>query len=197
MERKALYHGYKELLKEEEEVEFSIPVVEQSEFGKDINFLVKARNKTDHSSAVRGSITCTAVAYTGRVLKQVDKLSVDSRVAKDKTATFTLKVDGSIFSQYPREKVYLKFTVVLAVTGTSQVFSEQLFIGPDPPKVRVQAPKQLELGAEGKVSVEFTNPLPFKMSDVTVTVECDELLESEDGRIRGTHLLLLCIFVHA
>ena len=40
-----------------------------------------------------------------RVLKEVEKLRVDSRVAKGKTEVFQMNVDGSVFSEYPGTKV--------------------------------------------------------------------------------------------
>ena len=67
MERKALYHGYKQLLKEEEQVEFTVPEVER-EFGRDVEFhvCVKGKSTTEGGVAlIKGSITCAAVSYTG------------------------------------------------------------------------------------------------------------------------------------
>ena len=40
-----------------------------------------------------------------RVLKEVEKLRVDSRIAKGKTEVFRMDVDGSVFSEYPGTKV--------------------------------------------------------------------------------------------
>ena len=40
-----------------------------------------------------------------RVLKEVEKLRVDSRIAKGKTDVFRMNVDGSVFSEYPGTKV--------------------------------------------------------------------------------------------
>ena len=45
------------------------------------------------------------VVLFNRVLKEVDKLRVDSRVAKGKTEVFQMNVDGSVFSEYPGTKV--------------------------------------------------------------------------------------------
>ena len=40
-----------------------------------------------------------------RVLKEVEKLRVDSRIPKGKTEVFGMNVDGSVFSEYPGTKV--------------------------------------------------------------------------------------------
>ena len=40
-----------------------------------------------------------------RVLKEVEKLRVDSRIPKGKTEVFRMNVDGSVFSEYPGTKV--------------------------------------------------------------------------------------------
>ena len=40
-----------------------------------------------------------------RVLKEVENLRVDSKVAKGKTEVFQMNVDGSVFSEYPGIKV--------------------------------------------------------------------------------------------
>lgn len=45
------------------------------------------------------------VVLFNRVLKEVEKLRVDSRVAKGKTEVFQMNVDGSVFSEYPGTKV--------------------------------------------------------------------------------------------
>ena len=73
-------------------------------------------------------------------------------------------------------KVYLRFNVLLAVTGTSQVFSEEVNVAPDPPELHIESPKRIVIGTEATVTVKFKNPLPVKMDDVTINVESDELL---------------------
>lgn len=64
MERRALYHGYKELMEEVHDVTFSIPEAEY-EFGQDVTLTVKATNKANQHS-IRGTIQCQAVTYTGK-----------------------------------------------------------------------------------------------------------------------------------
>lgn len=64
MERRALYHGYEELMKVVHDVVFSIPETEY-EFGQDVTVTVKATNKAAQH-IIRGTITCKAVTYTGR-----------------------------------------------------------------------------------------------------------------------------------
>ena len=76
------------------------------------------------------------------------------------------------------------FDVLLAVHGTSQVFSETVSIAAVPPELKVSAPDKIGLGDEAKVGVAFTNPLPVKMENVTLNVESDELLDGE-GERRG------------
>ena len=64
MERRALYHGYEELMEEAHDITFVIPEAEY-EFGQDVTFTVKATNRaTQHG--IRGTIKCVAVSYTGR-----------------------------------------------------------------------------------------------------------------------------------
>ena len=118
--------------------------------------------------------------YVGGKLKEVDKFRVDSRVHANKTATYTLSVDGVIFSQYPKQKVYLK---TFGGSGPTSSCSENtctvLVTASNTSNFIVQALPMMELGKSEKASILSTNPLPTKMSDVTLTVDCDELLESE------------------
>ena len=65
---------------------------------------------------------------------------------------------------------------MLAVQGTSQIFSATVPVAPEPPTLKIMAPARLSLGSEAKASVSFKNPLPEKMENVTLTVECDGLL---------------------
>ena len=78
--------------------------------------------------------------------------------------------------------MYLRFDVLLAVTGTSQVFNEVVPVAPDPPQLVLSAPPRLSLGAEAKATVTFTNPLPVKMENVSLTIESDQLLHGGEGR---------------
>ena len=73
----------------------------------------------------------------------------------------------------------MRFDVLLAVHGTSQVFSETVSIAAIPPELKISAPDKIGLGDEAKVGVAFTNPLPVKMENVTLNVESDELLDGE------------------
>ncbi len=82
-------------------------------------------------------------------------------------------------------QVYLRFTVTLAVVGTSQVFSETVQVAPTPPELQIEAPKQLAIGHEASVMVRFKNPLPVDMKDVSITVESDELLHGGCGQVGG------------
>ena len=79
----------------------------------------------------------------------------------------------------PPLQVYLRFTVFLAVHGTSQIFSKVVPVAPEPPQITVTAPARLALGAKSRGSVKFRNPLPVKMEKVVLTVEGDGLLEGE------------------
>ena len=79
-------------------------------------------------------------------------------------------------------QVYLSFEVLLAVHGTSQVFSTKVPIAPNPPELKITGPDKIGLGDEAKVGVTFVNPLPIKMENVTLNVESDELLNGEGGR---------------
>ena len=76
-------------------------------------------------------------------------------------------------------QVYLKFTVFLAVHGTSQVFSKVVSIAPEPPELEVMAPTRLALGAKSRGTVKFKNPLPVKMKKIVLSVECEGLLNGE------------------
>ena len=205
-----------------------------------------------------------------RVLKEVGKERVDSRLGKGKTDVFRMTVEGGVFSEYPGTKVrslwenslgdtrqhhgdqpseftyaaeectivlmmttvmyaaqecmmskvvrlelkvhdtchvssltnkgffhilhattstslpqvYLRFDVLLAVRGTSQVFSETVPISANPPELKITAPGKIGIGDEAKVGVIFKNPLPVKMENVTLNVESVELLNGE-GERRG------------
>ena len=63
-ERRALYSGYEELMKEQHNVDFEIPEVKY-EFGQDVKFEVRATNRRK-IQRIRGQILCEAVTYTGR-----------------------------------------------------------------------------------------------------------------------------------
>ncbi len=63
-ERRALYEGYEELLKEVHDIVFDIPD-QNFEFGDDITFVVKATNKK-RQHRIKGKIRCLAASYTGR-----------------------------------------------------------------------------------------------------------------------------------
>ena len=56
-------------------------------------------------------------------------------------------------------QVYLKFTVGLAVTGTSQMFSETVSIAPNPPKLTIEGP--------GKIQNMFTSILRIVCTCIT------------------------------
>ena len=75
-----------------------------------------------------------------RVLREVSSQDVDEKVNKGKTETVSMTVDGSIFSEYPGTKVYLRFDVILAVQGTSQVFAERVPVAPTPPELKIVGP---------------------------------------------------------
>ena len=66
MERRALYHGYDDLLKQSHGVTFTVPEKKFS-FGDDVTLGVEMTNKAKQH-VVRGTILCEAVDYTGKVL---------------------------------------------------------------------------------------------------------------------------------
>ena len=59
------------------------------------------------------------------------------------------------------------------------MFSKVVSVAPEPPKLAVIAPTRLAVGAKSRGTVKFKNPLPVKMENVVVTVECDGLLRGE------------------
>ena len=75
--------------------------------------------------------------------------------------------------------MYLKFTIYLAVIGTSQVFAETRSIAPDLPPLKILAPSRLALGVQSQATVVFKNPLSVKMENIVLTVEGDGLLTGE------------------
>jgi hypothetical protein len=64
-ERRALYHGYEDLLKETHDVTFTIPDKTYS-FGQPVTLEVEMSNKA-RQHTVKGTILCEAVDYTGKV----------------------------------------------------------------------------------------------------------------------------------
>jgi hypothetical protein len=82
--------------------------------------------------------------------------------------------------------VYLKFTIYLAVIGTSQVFAETRSIAPDLPPLKILAPSRLALGAVSQATVVFKNPLSVKMENIVLTVEGDGLLTEDIENVVGT-----------
>ena len=76
-------------------------------------------------------------------------------------------------------QVYLKFTIYLAVHGTSQVFAETKSRAPDLPELQVLVPSRLALGARAEATVVFRNPLAVEMENIVLTVQGDGLLTSE------------------
>ena len=65
MERRALYHGYDDLLKQSHDVTFTVPE-KKFRFGEDVTLDVEMTNKAKQH-VVRGAILCEAVDYTGKV----------------------------------------------------------------------------------------------------------------------------------
>ena len=90
----------------------------------------------------------------------------------------------------PLSQVYLSFEVLLAVHGTSQVFSTKVPVAPNPPELKIAGPDKIGLGDEAKVGVTFVNPLPVKMENITLNVESDELLNGE-GEGVGEKVLMV------
>ena len=75
-----------------------------------------------------------------RVLREVKSQDVDIKINKGKTESVQLAVSGEIFSEYPGTKVYLRFDVILSVTGTSQIFAQKVPVAPTPPELKIVGP---------------------------------------------------------
>lgn len=161
----------------QKEVEFSVSDVKH-EVGGDVNFRVMARSKTTEHR-VRGCITCRATTYTGRVLREMGKVQVDRLIDKDKEEVIEVSIDSSIYSQFPGTQVYLHFDVLLAVHGQTQVFAKEIQVAPPAPEINVTVLPSLGLGTATKALVRFKNPFKTLMEDITLSIESDELLESE------------------
>ena len=73
-------------------------------------------------------------------------------------------------------KVYLRFTIYLAVIGTSQIFSKEVPIAPEPPKLEINVPARMNLGEKAQGVIKFKNPLPVKIEDAILIIESDGLL---------------------
>ena len=65
---------------------------------------------------------------------------VDIKVNKGKTESIQVAVSGEVFSEYPGTKVYLRFDVILSVTGTSQIFAQKVPVAPTPPELKIVGP---------------------------------------------------------
>ena len=86
------------------------------------------------------SHTHTCTSSQCRVLREVKSQDVDIKVNKGKTETVQVAVGGEVFSEYPGTKVYLRFDVVLSVSGTSQMFAERVPVAPTPPELKIVGP---------------------------------------------------------
>ena len=129
--------------------------------------------------------------YTGRVLRSVDKV-VRQRINIGATEVLKMEAAERIFTEFPGERVYLLFDILLAHSGTVQVFEHKVYVGPTAPKMEVQtSSSHLGLGEEAKVTVQFANPLPFKMEAVSLNVENDGLLHGNPWLL---HLfIIICL----
>ena len=147
---------------------------------KDVVFAVQIKNKSldKHTHHINGRITCTAVSYTGKKLRDVGAQRIDNRPArKGKVEIINMFVDSTIFSEFPGSKVHLLFKTILTVRGTKQVFSNDAHITPIPPPMDITCSEVVTIGKEAKVSVKFINPLAHTIDNVRLTIESDELLE--------------------
>ena len=64
-ERRALYFGYEELIKESHDMTFNIPAATYS-FGQDVTLDIAMTNKA-RQHVVKGTVLCEAVDYSGKV----------------------------------------------------------------------------------------------------------------------------------
>ena len=94
-------------------------------------------------------------------------------------------MSNGVFIHFSLSQVYLSFEVLLAVHGTSQVFSTKVPVAPNPPELKITGPDKIGLGDEAKVGVTFVNPLPVKMENITLNLESDELLNGEGEGVEG------------
>ena len=208
LERHALYSNYKELVEDKYEVSFHVPEVSHRP-GSDIAIEVHIKNCGSRTVEVCGHVSCSAVMYTGKVLRSVDKKVVRQRINVSTTEKVKMEAGERVFTEFPGERVYLLFDILLVHSGTTQVFEHKVYVGPTPPKMEVQTSSHLGLGEEAKVTVQFTNPLPFKMEAVSLNVENDNLLHGNHGNCMAlpfyikpllpyiyTHTLILDDLVH-
>ena len=83
---------------------------------------------------VCGHVSCSAVMYTGRVLRSVDKKAVRQRINIGATEVLKMEAAERIFTEFPGERVYLLFDILLAHSGTVQVFEHKVYVGPTAPQ---------------------------------------------------------------
>ena len=183
LERDALYSNYKELVEANYELSFYVPLVSHTP-GSDITLEVHITNSGGKRPVeVVGHVTCSAVMYTGKILRGVDKKVVRQKVGVGATEVVKMGAGERILAEFPGERAYLMFDILLAHNGSVQVFEHKVYVGPTVPKMEVtlSPSSHLGLGEEAKVTVQFTNPLPFKMDAVSLNVENDNLLHGNHG----------------
>ena len=115
------------------EVSFHVPEVSHRP-GSDISLEVHVKNVGNKRAVdVCGHVSCSAVMYTGRVLRSVDKKAVRQRINIGATEVLKMEAAERIFTEFPGERVYLLFDILLAHSGTVQVFEHKVYVGPTAP----------------------------------------------------------------
>lgn len=179
-ERRALYRGFRELEDAAHEVDFEVPDVAYTLGEKDVVFAVRIKNRslTKHLHQINGCISCTAVTYTGKHLRQIGIERISNLSAhKGKIEVIQMHIKGNIFCEFPGTKVLLVFKTMLAVHGTNQVFGKDTVVTPTPPPMTITGAKRVIIGKESKVCICFRNPLDIQMDNVRLKIESDELLQ--------------------
>ena len=149
LERHALYRNYKELVEDKYEVSFHVPEVSHR-LGSDIAMEVHIKNCGSRTVEVCGHVSCSAVMYTGKVLRSVDKKVVRQRINVSSTEVVKMEAGERVFTEFPGERVYLLFDILLAHSGTTQVFEHKVYVGPTPQRWRFRPRPTWVLGRRPK-----------------------------------------------
>ncbi|XP_045193132.2 protein-glutamine gamma-glutamyltransferase K-like [Mercenaria mercenaria] len=157
---------------ETEDVEFDLSANPDTFIGDTLKFCLIAKNTSESTRTVNGTLLLSSTYYTGVLHKNVKEQDIDKTVLQPKEEKcIDVDVEVNDYLEKLTDHCICKISCMCLVDETKQIFAETEELRLRKPHLSIKAADTGTVGKKFEVEVSFANPLPVTLTKCELRVE--------------------------
>lgn len=154
-----------------EDVKFEVCQKDDILVGSNFDVVVRAQNKSREVRRVTGTVTLTAMYYTGVPKAKVKTSEFELTLGPVRAEDAIMRITGEEYLHLIVDQVAFKISVLAMVEETKQVYADHDDFRLRRPDLEIECCDSIQVGKPVKCKIHFSNSMPIHLTQCEWTIE--------------------------